>query len=84
MTTFTVTEVIPTFYVHCSTQAIYRTSDFLGGFGLDDRLWLGLVLQQAVLDHGFKIIHAGVAFAADAFCGDLGEDVLDEVHPKCS
>jgi len=61
--------------------AVLAGEDVFGGFAPDEGLWLGVVLQQVVVDRVLEVVDAGVAAAADALCGDLGEEALDEVHP---
>ena len=53
-----------------------------GGFGPDKGLWLGVVLQQVVVDCIFQIVDAGAAAPAYPACGDLGKAALDEVQPR--
>ena len=62
--------------------AAFSSEDVLGGFGPYERLRLGVVEQQVVVDRLFQVIDAGVAAPADASCGDLGEEALDQVHPR--
>lgn len=55
--------------------------DVFGGLAPDEGLRLGVVLQQVIVDCVLEVVDAGVAAAADALGGDLGEEALDEVHP---
>ena len=64
--------------VECAALA---REDVFGSLAPDEGLRLGVVLQQVVVDLVLEIVDAGVAAAADALCGDLGEEALDEVHP---
>ena len=52
-----------------------------GGLAPDERLRLGVVQQQIVVDRVLEVVDAGVATATDALCGDLGEEAFDQVHP---
>lgn len=52
--------------------------DVLRRSGPGERLWFGVVLQQVVVDFVLEIVDAGIAPAADALCGNLGEEALDE------
>ena len=60
--------------VECAGDDVFR------GLAPDEGLRLSVVLQQVVVGRAWEIIDAGVAAAADAICGDLGEEALDEVH----
>ena len=62
-------------------RAALAGEDVLGALAPDEGLRLGVVLQQVVVDRALEVVDAGVASAADALCGDLGEEALDEVHP---
>ena len=64
--------------VECATLS---GEDVLGGFAPDEGLRLCVVLQQIVVDRVLEVIDAGVAAAANALGGDLGEEALDEVQP---
>ena len=55
--------------------------DVFGSPAPDERLGLGVVLHEVVVDRPFEVIDAGVAATADALCGDLGEEAFDEVQP---
>ena len=64
--------------VECAALA---REDVFGSLAPDEGIRLVVVLQQVVVDLVLEIVDAGVAAAADALCGDLGEEALDEVHP---
>ena len=55
--------------------------DVLGGLAPDEGLRLCVVHQQIVVDRVLEVVDAGIAAAANALCGDLGEEALHEVHP---
>ena len=62
-------------------RAAFAGDDVVGSFAPDEGLRLGVVLQQVIVDRFFEVIDAAIAPAADALCGDLGEEAFDEVHP---
>ena len=61
-------------------RAALAGEDVLGGFAPDEGFRLCVVLQEVVVDRFLEVVDAGVAATADALCGDLGEEALDEVH----
>ena len=64
---------------------MFRTGDFfedfVGGFGPDERLWIGIVVVQVVMDSALKFGDALEGAAADAVSRDLGEEALNHVEP---
>ena len=63
-------------------HAALAGEDVLGAFAPDERLRLGFVLCQIVVDLALEIVDAGVASAADALCSDFGKDAFDEVDSR--
>ena len=62
-------------------SAAFFLQDDLGRFRPHERLRIGVVVQEIVVDRGFQLCHAGEGTAPDALAGDLGEEALDEVQP---
>jgi hypothetical protein len=48
--------------------------DVVGGVVPDEGLWLGVVLQQSVVDRVLEVVDAGIAAAANSLCGGLGKE----------
>lgn len=59
-------------------RAALAGEDVLGALAPDEGLRLDVVLQQVVVDRALEVVDAGVASAADALCGDLGEEAFGE------
>lgn len=49
--------------------AAFAGDDVIGGFAPDERLWLGVVEQEIIVDGRVQIIEAGIAFPANALRG---------------
>ena len=62
--------------------AAFAGDDVIGGFAPDERLWLGVVEQEIIVDGRVQIIEAGIAFPANASRGDLGKEPFDQVQPR--
>lgn len=41
-----------------------------------------IVMRQIAVDRDLEVIHAGIAAAADAYCGDLGEEAFHQAQPR--
>lgn len=52
------------------------------GITPDKGLWLGVVLQQEVVNCVLELVDAGVAAPADALCDDLGKETFNQIHPR--
>ena len=61
--------------------APFPGEDILSRFGPGEGLWLGVVLQQVVVDGGLQVVDAGVTAAPDALRGDFSKEPFDEVEP---
>ena len=51
-------------------RAAFAVYDVVGGLAPDEGLWLGVVLQEVVVDPTLEILDAGVAATSDALCGN--------------
>ena len=56
--------------------------DDLGRLRPHERLGIGVVMQEIVVDGGLERGDAHERAAADALSRDLGEEALDEVQPR--
>ncbi len=68
-------------FIEFVQRASFSGEDVFGRLCPVERLRLGVVLPEVVVDGGFQIVDAGVTAPADAPCRDLGKETLDQVQP---
>ena len=64
------------------SAAIDFADDVIRGFGPDERLRIGIVVFDVIVDGAFQFRHAGKYPSADPLCGDLSEPALNQVQPR--
>ena len=72
----------------CGSEACLRSRDLgqdVGSpSGPDERLGVDVVMGDVKIDGQFQLCHAGEAVAPDAVVGDVAEEALGHVEPRCA
>lgn len=68
-------------FIESIKHATFADPDVLSSLPPQEGLWLGVGLQQVVVDRAFKSADAGQGATSNVLCRDLSEEAFDEVQP---